>query len=183
MTKSITFDLDIRRTTGAAGMARLVISVASVADENGEYLPDDYRRIFLVAKPEADTGSISVLDCDFIDYAPVERFNEVYRRTYGTDNPAVWDDLPEATPVLTPESDIEDATVPSDVNLGAFVNDRLITSSVRVVDGSYSTLATIQEEVLAAVAELKEKYAEYVNDFSTVADTSLYPTGWEVFEV
>jgi hypothetical protein len=183
MTKSITFSIDVRRTLGSAGMARLVISVSDVVDENGDYLPEAFKRIFLVSKPEALTAEVSVEDCNFIGYAPVERFNEIHKRDYGDAEPADWDSLPYSTPVIAPDGEIEDATVPSDTSLGSFVEDRIITSSVRVVEGSFATLATIQEELLEAVANLKDKYGEYSNDFSTVVDLSLYPTGWEVFEV
>lgn len=183
MTRSILFGVSVRRTSSEAGIDRMVISIDEVKDQDGNDLPESWKRILLFSKPESITDAVSIEECTMIGYAPVERFNEVKKKTYGTSSPADWDSLPEAVPVLTPELDVEDATVPSDAYLGQYVNDRLITSSVMVLRGSYSTLATLKESFFENLKDIKDRYAVYVNDFSTVTDISLYPTGWEAYEL
>lgn len=183
MVKTITFTVSTYKTLTGAGKARLVMAVTGVKDENGTELPAEYRNVFLYSKPASETGEVSVQLCSRLSPAPVERFNELDLKQYGTVHPASWDELPAAAPVLTPELDIEDAVIASDIDLGPFAADRYFVSSVLVVEGSHPTVATVQEYVTGMLEALKASYAVYMNDFSTVTDTDLYPTGWEVYEL
>jgi len=176
MRKKMRLTSKYKITEPTPGKHRLVFQVDEVIEQpSGSSLNN---RLFLYQKPGDEVGEISVADAEYLGLAPVEIFNNNFKREYGEAYPGAWSDLPQAVPVYAPDTTIDDATVPSDTALGNYVQDRLVTSSVLVYEGDMQSVYTTLNNIKDGLRNLQTYYGAYAN-ITTAIDTTTYPEGWE----
>lgn len=175
-------ELKIKVENVDVSVNRMVIVVDSVTDKFGNPYPEEYKRLFLYEKPKGVTDEISVMDAKLLGIGPVELFNQVDPVKIGSYNPTNWNDLPYAAPEEDPQDGVFDALIPADADPAFidFVEDRKVTSSVIVRQGSATTLASFKDRIVEQVTALKMSFEQY-SRISTLLDSGVYPEGWKEY--
>lgn len=174
--KNIRIEIKHRISPQEPGIYRLALEIVEVRETLTDTVLNN--RLFLISKPQDTPGEISVKDAGYLNIAPVGIYNLFFKKMYGDSHSAPWEDLPQVVPVYTPETHIDDGTVPSDAALGDFVEDRYLTSAVLVFEDSAPAIFSIFSAIMKDIKLFNDTYGQYAA-ITTAFDDNMYPSGWE----